>query len=206
MSMSRDGLLPPKFSKLHPKFHTPSFSTIITGLVVGIPALFLDSEIATALCSIGTLFAFVLVCGGILILPQSEKAEGKFKLPYVNGKFIVPALLIVSVAITQWQLPHFFSDFFFKYTDGDASHTATQVFMTKIPYFAFTILVLAITIVGFIKNFSLIPVLGLVSCFYLMTELGTTNWLRFIIWLIIGLVIYFSYSIKKSKLATQPAG
>jgi hypothetical protein len=75
--------------------------------------------------------------------------------------------------------------------------------MEKIPYFAFTLLVLAIAIVGYIKNFSLIPVLGLMSCFYLMTELGTTNWLRFIIWLVIGLVIYFSYGIKRSKLAKE---
>ncbi len=205
MSMSRDGLLPPKFSTLHPKFKTPSFATIITGLVVGIPAMILDSEIATALCSIGTLFAFVLVCGGILILPRAEKSAGKFTLPYINGKYIVPALLILAVGVTQWQLPNFFHDFFFKYTDGDPTHSTMHVFTEKIPYFAFTILVLAITIVGFIKNFSLIPVLGLMSCFYLMTELGTTNWIRFIAWLVIGLVIYFSYSIKKSKLAMEGA-
>jgi len=203
MSMSRDGLLPPRFSRLHPKFHTPSFATIITGLVVGIPALFLDSEIATALCSIGTLFAFVLVCGGILILPRAEKGNGKFTLPYINGKYIIPALLIVAVGVTQWLLPHFFNNFFFNYSDGDPTHTTMHVFMEKIPYFAFTLLVLAIAIVGYIKNFSLIPVLGLMSCFYLMTELGTTNWLRFIIWLVIGLVIYFSYGIKKSKLAKE---
>ena len=202
MSMSRDGLLPPKFSKLHPKFHTPSFSTIITGLVVGIPALFLDSEIATALCSIGTLFAFVLVCGGILILPRAEKGTGKFSLPYVNGKYIVPAILVVAVVFTQIEFPGFFKNFFGLVDANHPQFTQMEVLHERIPYFAFTLLVLIITVAGFIKNYSLIPVLGLISCFYLMTELGTTNWLRFIIWLVIGLVIYFSYGIRKSKLAS----
>jgi amino acid transporter len=61
MSMSRDGLLPRIFSKIHPKYGTPSFSTILTGCVVALPALFLNLDIVLALTSIGTLFAFVLV-------------------------------------------------------------------------------------------------------------------------------------------------
>ena len=61
MSMSRDGLLPKRFSKVHPKFKTPSYATIVTGFVVAIPALFLNLTMVTDLCSIGTLFAFVLV-------------------------------------------------------------------------------------------------------------------------------------------------
>src|ERR1700730_5697381 len=112
MSMSRDGLLPPKFSKIHPKFKTPSFSTIITGLVVGIPALFLDSALVTDLCSIGTLFAFVLVCGGILVLPRKTKEAGKFQVPYISGKFIVPALFIAAIVFVQIQFPDFFRNFF----------------------------------------------------------------------------------------------
>ena len=203
MSMSRDGLLPPRFSRLHPKHQTPSFATIITGVVVGVPALFLDSAIVTDLCSIGTLFAFVLVCGGILILPQAEKSKGKFSLPYINGRYIIPLLLIVSVIFTQVQFPGFFKNFFTLVDAGQPQLTKAQVFMERIPYFAFTILVLIITLTGYIKRLSLIPVLGLISCFYLMTELGVTNWLRFVIWLIIGLVIYFTYSKKHSKLAAD---
>ena len=65
MSMSRDGLLPPVFQQIHPKFKTPSFSTIVTGLIVGIPILFTDKVLYLTLPSIATLFAFVLVCGGI---------------------------------------------------------------------------------------------------------------------------------------------
>jgi amino acid transporter len=200
MSMSRDGLLPPRFSKIHPKYKTPYFSTIITGLSVGVPALFLDSALVTDLCSIGTLFAFVLVCGGILILPREEKQTGKFRVPYVNGKFIVPAMLIISVVFTQFQFPDFFKNFFGLIDTDHPEYSSSQVLAERIPYFAFCLLVLVITILSYKKNYSLIPVLGLVSCFYLMTELGVMNWVRFIVWLVLGLIIYFTYGIKHSKL------
>ena len=200
MSMSRDGLLPPRFSKLHPKYHTPSFATIITGLVVGIPSLFLDSALVTDLCSIGTLFAFVLVCGGILILPRTEKNAGKFRVPYVNGKYIVPVILVAAIIFIQLQFPDIFKNFFGLIDIEQPTLTKWQVFLERLPYFAFDLLVVMIAVASFVKNFSLIPVLGLISCFYLMTELGTTNWLRFLIWLVIGLIVYFNYSYKHSVL------
>ena len=202
MSMSRDGLLPPRFAKIHPKFKTPAFSTIIAGLMVGVPALVLDSAIVTDLCSIGTLFAFALVCGGILFLPHKEKEVGKFKVPYINGKYIVPILLIVGIFFTHFQFPGFFKNFFGLIDEDHPEFTSGQVFRERIPYFIFCLLTLLITIFSFLKNYSLIPILGLLSCFYLMTELGTTNWIRFVVWLVIGMVIYFAYSIKNSKLNT----
>jgi len=190
MSMSRDGLLPKAFSRIHPKYKTPSFATVVTGFVVAVPALFLNLTEVTDLTSIGTLFAFVLVCGGVLLLPKDEEvqAEGshkKFKIPYINSKFIVPVLFIIGLVV-------FWKPFLalFHYT-GDHD---------KLPYFLFIGLSAVITVLAFIKNLSLIPVLGLLSCFYLMTELGYTNWLRFLIWLVIGLVIYFTYSYRHSKL------
>ena len=79
MSMSRDGLLPKKFQTIHPKYQTPSFATIVTGIIVGLGALLLQSGLVTDLTSIGTLFAFVLVSGGVLLLPPAPKEEGKFK-------------------------------------------------------------------------------------------------------------------------------
>ena len=203
MSMSRDGLLPPKFSRLHPKFKTPSFSTIITGLVVGIPALFLDQAMVTDLCSIGTLFAFVLVCGGILMLPRQDKHNGKFSVPYVNGKYLVPLICTAAVVFVQVMFPDFFKNFFGLVDADHRDLSKATVFHERIPYFCFVLLVIIITIASYVKNYSLIPVLGLISCFYLMTELGTTNWLRFIIWLIIGLVIYFTYGIKHSVLGKE---
>jgi APA family basic amino acid/polyamine antiporter len=88
MAMSRDGLLPKKFAEIHPKYKTPAFSTLITGLVVGIPIFFTTPKFVLDFTSIGTLFAFVLVCGGVLILPRNmdAKEKGKFKMPYINAK------------------------------------------------------------------------------------------------------------------------
>jgi basic amino acid/polyamine antiporter, APA family len=194
MSMSRDGLLPKAFSRIHPKYKTPSFATIVTGLFVAIPALFLNLTEVTDLTSIGTLFAFVLVCGGVLLLPKREAGEAapKFKIPYISSQFIVPVLFIVGTII-------FWKNFLglFDFSEG------WEVFRDKLPFFLFIILSIALTITSFVKKLSLIPVLGLASCFYLMTELGYTNWLRFIIWLIIGLFIYFLYSRQHSKLAKE---
>jgi basic amino acid/polyamine antiporter, APA family len=99
MSMSRDGLLPPVFQKIHPKFKTPSFATIITGLVVGIPIFFTDKTFVLDFTSIATLFAFVLVCGGVLLIPAKEKQHGKFHLPYINSRLIFPAIVFGAVAI-----------------------------------------------------------------------------------------------------------
>ena len=199
MSMSRDGLLPKAFSRIHPKYKTPSFATIVTGFVVAIPALFMNLTEVTDLTSIGTLFAFVLVCSGVLLLPPDEFANDgrkRFKMPYINGKFIVPVLTIVGFI------------FFYK---GIASifdfSQGWEIVREKLPYYLFIILAIGISITSFMKNLSLIPVLGLLSCSYLMTELGYTNWLRFLIWLAIGLVIYFTYSYKNSRLneETHPA-
>ena len=194
MSMSRDGLLPKKFSSIHPKFKTPAFATIITGLVVGIPSLFMNLTEVTDLTSIGTLFAFVIVCAGVLKLkPSEEKGSKTFRITYINGKYIVPALFLsITLALFLFWKNSFWSLFSF---DG-----GWNVFKHKIPYLSFLLLSIWITVRTYLRNYSLIPVLGLLTNLYLMTELGITNWLRFILWLAIGLVIYFTYSYKKSKL------
>ncbi|RKR82333.1 amino acid/polyamine/organocation transporter (APC superfamily) [Mucilaginibacter gracilis] len=192
MSMSRDGLLPKAFSRIHPKYNTPSFATIVTGFVVAIPALFMNLTEVTDLTSIGTLFAFVLVCGGVLLLPREEAQKGRFHLPYVNSKFIAPVIFILGCVL-------FYHNFIslFDYSGG------WDLYKDKLPYFVFVILAASLTIAAFVKNLSLIPVMGLLSCLYLMTELGYTNWLRFLIWLVIGLVIYFTYGYKNSVLAKE---
>lgn len=194
MSMSRDGLLPKAFSKIHPKFKTPSFSTIVTGLVVAIPALFMNLTEVTDLTSIGTLFAFVLVCSGVLLLPPDTVNDGKkrFRMPYINGKFIVPMLFVIGIIIFYQEILNTL-DF----------SLGWEIVKEKIPLYLFIILAFIIAVLSFLKNLSLIPVLGLLSCSYLMTELGYTNWLRFLIWLALGLVIYFSYSYKNSKLNNE---
>lgn len=183
MSMSRDGLLPKAFSRIHPKFHTPSFATVVTGFVVAIPALFLNLTEVTNLTSIGTLFAFVLVCGGVLLLPREAAVKGKFHLPYINAQFIVPVLFLIGVISFHTKILGLFS--------GDALHE-------RFPYFLFIILSATLAVLSYLKKLSLIPVLGLVSCFYLMAELEYQSWIRFLAWLVIGLVIYFTYGYKHS--------
>ncbi|MBC7912869.1 MAG: amino acid permease [Pyrinomonadaceae bacterium] len=192
MSMSRDGLLPKAFSRIHPKYQTPSFATIVTGFVVAIPALFMNLTEVTDLTSIGTLFAFVLVCGGVLVLEKDTNQQpGRFRIPYINAKYIIPGLLIAAL-ITFWQP----ISALFK-LQGD-----WHDYKDTLPYFLFMIVAVIMATLSFTKNLSLIPVLGLLSCLYLMTELGYKNWERFLIWLAVGLVIYFSYSYKNSKLNT----
>ena len=190
MSMSRDGLLPKAFSRIHPKYKTPSFATIVTGFVVAVPALFMNLTEVTDLTSIGTLFAFVLVCAGVLVLEEDMEARpGRFRIPYINSKYIVPGLTLAAFIVFWVPLVKLFV-----YT-GDWHN-----YKNVLPYFLFIILVIVVSVLCFLRNLSLIPVLGLLSCFYLMTELGYTNWLRFLLWLGLGLLIYFTYSFKNSRL------
>ena len=188
MAMSRDGLLPKKFAEIHPKYKTPGFSTIITGLVVGIPIFFVTPKFVLDFTSIGTLFAFVLVCAGVLILPRNmdAKEKGKFKMPYVNSKYIVPSITIVSLIVIFY---------------NHASMILNEDSSCNFPMIVFYLVWITIAIFSYIKNFSLIPVLGLLSCCYLLTGMGWTNWIMFGVWLVIGLVVYFLYGYKKSKLA-----
>ena len=189
MSMSRDGLLPKIFSRIHPRFKTPSFSTILTGLVVGVPALFLNLDVLLALTSIGTLFALVLVCAGVLVLQkQTNRPQSKFKVPHVSGKFIIPLLFIISVTLVAVYNP---------------DHFRTCVTRAGFPMGIFWIIATIIVVLSFVKDYSLIPVLGFTSCFYLMAQENNTNWERFLIWLVIGLCVYFTYGYKNSRLAKE---
>ncbi|MBF0297378.1 MAG: amino acid permease [Oligoflexia bacterium] len=192
MSMGRDGLLPPIFAAIHPKYKTPWFSTIVTGFVVAIPSLFMNLTEVTDLTSIGTLFAFVVVCAGVIFLPPpSEESKKKiFRVPYINGQWIVPLTLIfIAIAI-----------FYFNPEGAKDFLNFKENFIEKIPYFIYIILAIVVAIFCFLKKYSLIPILGFLSCTYLMTELGVTNWIRFLIWLLVGFFIYFLYGIKHSKL------
>lgn len=205
MSMSRDGLLPPAFSRIHPKYKTPSFSTILTGIVVGVPALFLNLDVVVDLCSVGTLFAFVLVCAGIIRLQQqrkklalqgreSEIPESKFKTPYINGRFIVPLMFLITVAAFNAYSEAGIAGLFTPNGEG------WNGIREQIPFIAFGIVFLIMAILSFKNQYSLIPVLGFLCCSYLLCESGTSNWERFLVWLVIGLVVYFIYGVRKSKL------
>jgi APA family basic amino acid/polyamine antiporter len=204
MSMSRDGLLPPIFGAIHPKYRTPWFSTILTGLFVAIPSLFMNLTEVTDLTSIGTLFAFVLVCGGLLRLnPRGDKPRGKFQTPYINGKWIFPVILVAAIGAVYYFYPESVHQFFSNVDPTQPGVTGWDVFKHKIPLASFLIGMLALIWLTFKYELSLIPVLGVTTSGYLMTELGITNWLRFGIWLIVGLFLYFVYGSKHSKLAQQ---
>lgn len=262
MSMSRDGLLPKRFSKIHPVYHTPSFATIVVGFVVAIPSLFMNLTIVTDLCSIGTLFAFVLVCAGVLVLQDKPNIQRKFKIPYANSKYIIPVVFAAAIAsgfiyfkaettafltnaakvqepvsfvtsldktelvnvqsqIKQEQSPSAvieknidteaylnglnadqYQSFVekSKVSEDKKFESGWSLFKHKIPMWIFLIICVVITYYCITKNLSLIPVLGLLCCLYMMCELGISNWIGFGIWLVIGLGVYFLYGFKHSKL------
>jgi APA family basic amino acid/polyamine antiporter len=264
MSMSRDGLLPKSFSKIHPKYKTPSFSTIVVGFVVAVPSLFMNLTIVTDLCSIGTLFAFVLVCAGVLVLQnRPDVKRGKFKTPYINARYVIPAMFLALIGVGFTAYEKETKSFIFNTpvingpirvvtslndaeriiikqeivnanikagirsnNDVDAEaylnrlteqeyqgfidnsaisslkkyETGWELFRHKIPMWIFFFISIVITYYCITKNLSLIPVLGLMSCLYMMCELGISNWIGFGIWLVVGLVVYFLYGYKHSKL------
>ncbi|HXI25698.1 MAG TPA: amino acid permease [Pyrinomonadaceae bacterium] len=134
-SMARDGLLPPVFAKVHPRFKTPHVTTIMTGVIVGGFAAVMSIDEMVDLTNIGTLFAFVLVCVGIIIL--------RYKEPNRHRPFKVP--------LGAWPL----------------------------------------------------PLLGAVSCIFLMYYLPPTSWWRFVAWLLLGLAVYLSYSYSKSEIGKK---
>jgi basic amino acid/polyamine antiporter, APA family len=191
MAMSRDGLLPPLFSVIHPKYKTPWISTLITGLVVAVPSLFMNLTEVTDLASIGTLSAFTLVCGGVLKLgPKYRSSQRKFKTPYISSKYIFPILVLGGTFL----LFHLNRDGIIQFW------TLETPVLPKIPTLVFLLLMVVLTYLSFVHSLSLIPLLGLTSCSYLMTELGVTNWIRFGGWLVVGLSIYFVYGIRHSRL------
>ncbi len=261
MSMSRDGLLPKSFSKIHPKYKTPSFATVVVGFVVAIPALFMNLTTVTDLCSIGTLFAFVLVCAGVLVLQNKPGIQrGKFRIPYANSKYIIPPLFLLAIALAFTTFKEESKAFIYNETqvnepvrfitslnetelqtvkneisanpivlqgkqiDAEAylnsltesqyldfmNHSAISydkkfesgwaLFQHKIPMWIFLVICVIITYLCVRKNLSLIPVLGLISCLYMMCELGISNWIGFGIWLVVGLIVYFAYGYRHSKL------
>ena len=208
MSMSRDGLLPSVFQKIHPKYKTPSFATIMTGLVVGIPILFTDKTFVLDFTSIATLFAFVLVCGGVLLIPRKEKVGDRFNLPYINGQFLFPMIVFISIITAYFLSKNYFSDLLnFDFTkDADymaGKKTFMDVAIINISLIVFWVFAIILAVLAYLKKYSLIPLMGVFTCMYLLTGMTKTNWVWFLSWLGVGLLVYLLYGRKHSKIGLE---
>lgn len=202
MSMARDGLLPRQFAKVHPRYRTPGFATIVTCIGVALPTLFLNSDLVLDLCSMGTLFAFTFVSAGVLMLestPSEMEAPG-FRVPYVNGKWWMP-LSAVVYTIAMWWLPanhQIFDGGYWRAFLLGSLETASDY--SRVPYAVFYGVFLFLAFGSWRKNWSLIPVLGVITNLYLIAGLGAINWLLFLGWCSVGLAVYFLYGFWNSRL------
>ncbi|MGJ1498715.1 amino acid permease [Sphingobacterium spiritivorum] len=193
MTMSRDGLLWKKFATIHPKYKTPSYATVVTGIVVAVPSLFFKMDFFVDLTSVGTFFAFILVCAGVLYMDHSGLSKkSKFRVPYVNGKYLVGLGFLIAMVllfvygqdtITEWK-----------------SMSALYILEHKSLVIIFWLVWIGMSFYAFRLNFSLLPTTGILINLYLMTELGASNWIIFILWLLAGLIIYFMYGYRHSRL------
>ena len=143
------------------------FATIVTGFLVAIPSLFFKMSFFVDLTSVGTFFAFILVCAGVLYLDtKGMSKDAKFKIPYINAKYLCGILMIAALIFT--------------YSDNNL-----QTHISEKPLIAvFWIVWLVLSGMSFKFNFSLLPIFGILTNLYLMTELGGSNWLMFLIWMI----------------------
>ncbi len=171
-SMSRDGLLPPLFHRVHPRFRTPWIATILTGVFVASFAAFASIDEMVDLTNIGTLFAFMLVSIGIIVLRKRE--------PHRPRPFRVPGGWKWTITL----------------------YTLLAVFLYFMPLSEKSkIITLVVAAVIFaISHHYIFPVLGVISCLYLIYYLPPTSWLRFASWLNIGFIIYAVYGTLHSRL------
>ena len=165
---------------------------------MGVPILFTDKSFILDFTSIGTIFAFVLVNGGILLMPRKQKLKGRFHMPYINSKYIFAPLFFTVVAGFYYWQPEFFHQL------THWSDPLEGEFRLSVCIYLLINVVLCYLSVT--RNLSLIPLLGLTSCLYLLTGMTHNNWLWFGIWFAIGLLIYFFYGMKNSKLEQKLNG
>ena len=187
MAMSRDGLLPKSFGKVNKKYQTPGFSTIVAGVLVAGLVLVIDDKLMTDLTSIGTLFAFVLVSGGVLLLPRIERQKGKFSIPYINAQYIFPLIYVLTFYLFQER------------TFQAVAQFGTEGYQ-EVLFIIFMVLAAILAVLSFVKKYSLVPVLGVACCMYLMVEIPAKSWLVFFGWMALGLSIYLLYGKNNSRL------
>jgi APA family basic amino acid/polyamine antiporter len=171
-SMARDGLLPKAFSKVHKRFRTPYVATILTGVFVASFAAVASIDEMVDLTNIGTLFAFLLVCAGIIVLRKKDPDRPRpFHVP---SGWLWSGILLAVVAVALYFIP--------------------GALTIKIIVFALMAIAFA-----FFRNY-LFPTLGILSCLYLIYYLPPTSWLRFAAWLNFGFLIYVAYGAIHSRM------
>ena len=174
-SMARDGMLPPVFYRVHPRFRTPHVSTILTGIFVGLCSAVASIDEMVDLTNIGTLFAFILVCAGTIVLRVTDPDRPRpFTVP---SGWVWTGVLYAAFALGVLLLP--------AATVGGAGKAVALV--------AGAVLFAA-------SRKHIFPVLGILSCMYLIYYLPPTSWLRFAAWLNFGFVIYVAYGAVHSRL------
>ena len=191
-SMSRDGLLPKLFAAVHPRYRTPHVTTIWTGTFVGFFAAFASLDEIIELTNIGTLFAFVLVCVGIMVLRHTDPGRRRpFKTPWIP--------LLPIWALVLWFLP----PVLLAAEDWGSRMENLVVLLIALLGAAFSVVGIAAKIKGrrvpeLVKTeFALA---GVASCIWLMRGLPAVTWWRFIGWLALGSVIYTLYGQRHSRL------
>jgi hypothetical protein len=164
--------------------------------LVAVPALFANMDLMVDLTSIGTLFAFALVSAGVMKMHAEGHHKPKFKVTYINAKWIYPIAFVLTFAA----LAYFDSSIIINYLGLSKGFDFSEIRMV-FPHYLYLAICLYLIYFSVKRNASLLPMLALLSCGYLLSESGARNWERFIIWLVIGFVIYFVYGQKRSKLA-----
>ena len=124
------------------------------------------------------------------MLQQQKDLPRKFRVPYINGRYIVPMLYVFVMCWLG-----------FNEQEWVAAHVNPLVNAESAPNFIFFIVFAVLALFSFLRNLSLIPVLGILSCLYLMAQIHVQQWVGFAIWLLIGLAIYFTYGYRNSRLA-----
>jgi hypothetical protein len=115
-------------------------------------------------------------------------------MPYVNAKFIFPLLVAAAIGLLLYNNSHYYSDLFIINADNASLNISTIILWAAL---------IILSIMAFIKSWSLVPLMGLSTCLYLLTGMTGRNWLWFSSWLVLGVIIYFLYGYKKSRLAAE---
>lgn len=190
-AMSRDGLLPRALSAVHPRFRTPHISTLLTGAVVAIPLFFSSLHAVVDMTSMGTLMAFAVVSAGVAYLHHKPPPgyAPRFRVPRIPGR--IPFLLMVGLSLL-WS-----------YQLNPDGFRALADFSQGGHLWKYRLLLLIVAITGYFiirYNLSLLPMLGMLSAVYLIIELDVENWLRLAVWVAVGLMLYFAYGYRRSRL------